>query len=419
MLRILAAIVGCLISLSSLAAQQSSMSLLDNRFRVDPTITQITFVIYREKDSQPVVLVRPDGSKYYQWRNPENVRWYQESSMDIISIENPMPGPWQAIGKVTPKNNIKLISNLQLTTDVFPSRVFQGEEFKFTARLTSDGKPLLLRDFLDRVNLKVTFTKFVENEDSLAKEARPIPEVLGEFADDGTLLDEKPGDGVFTVALKMAIEPGKYRVRITSGNGVFLRAQEQEVLVYPTPISTTFIQSRLTGAPHQVLFTGEQGMIEPGSLVAHIRHRHPYQDDYIAQAQSGKESLTAKLTIPYDGQFGNYSWDGKVWATELASQRELYFPIGDQTYSVVDELNIAEVRRIKEEEEALRLKQEQELLIIQMREEQRSRNMMYIIVGNIVVLILALAVWFVLRKIKMNKAAVPDMQLNMPPKKGK
>ena len=108
-----------------------------------------------------------------------------------------------------------------------------------------------------------------------------------------------------------------------------------------------------------------------------------------------------------------------MWATELASQRELYFPIGDQTYSVVDELNIAEVRRIQEEEEALRLKQEQELLIIQMREEQRSRNMMYIIVGNIVVLILALAVWFVLRKIKMKKAAVPEMQLNMPPKKGK
>ncbi|EEY98738.1 hypothetical protein VOA_002564 [Vibrio sp. RC586] len=418
MVRILAAIVGCLISLSSLAAKESAMSLLDNRFRVDPTISQITFVIYREKESQPVVLVRPDGTKYYQWRNPENVRWYQESSMDIISIDNPMPGPWQAIGKITPKNNIKLISNLQLTTDVFPNRVFQGEEFKFTARLTSDGKPLLLRDFLDRVNLKITFTKFVENEDSLAKEARPIPEVLGEFADDGTLLDEKPGDGVFTVSLNMGIEPGKYRVRITSGNGVFLRAQEQEVLVYPTPISTTFIQSRLAGTPHQVIFTGEQGMIEPGTLLAHIRHRHPYQDDYLAEAQASKEALTVKLPIPYDGEFGNYTWDGKVWATELASHRELYFPINERSYSVVDELNIAEVRRIQEEEEALRLKKEQEQLMIQIREEQRSRNTMYIIIGNIVVLVLALVVWFVLRKIKMKKAAQPEMQLNLP-KKGK
>lgn len=418
MLRIFAAIVGCLLSFSNLAAKPSSMSLLDNRFRVDPTITQITFVIYREKDSQPVVLVRPDGSKYYQWRNPDDVRWYQESSMDIISIDNPMPGPWQAIGKVTPKNNIKLISNLQLTTDAFPSRVFQGEEFKFTARLTSNDKPLLLRDFLDRVNLKVTFTKFVENEDTLAKEARPIPEVLGEFADDGTLLDEKPGDGVFTVALKMGIEPGKYRVRITSGNGVFLRAQEQEVLVYPSPISSTFIQSRVKDTPHQVVFTGEQGMIEPGSLAAHLRHKSPYQADYLAEVQSGKQSLSANLTIPFNGEFGNYSWNGQVWATELASKRELYFPMGDHTYSVVDELNIAEVRRIQEEEEALRVKRQQEQLMIQMREEQRSRTMMFIIVGNIVMVILVLVGWFVMRKIKMKKAAAPEMQLNMPPSKG-
>ncbi|MBF4366090.1 TIGR03503 family protein, partial [Vibrio anguillarum] len=70
-----------------------------------------------------------------------NMRWYQEPTMDIISIDKPMPGPWQAIGKVSPQNSIKLISHLQLDTDVFPSRLYHGEELKFTARLTSDGKP--------------------------------------------------------------------------------------------------------------------------------------------------------------------------------------------------------------------------------------------------------------------------------------
>ena len=143
------------------------MSLLDNRFRVDPTIKQITFVIYRAERSRPVVLVRPDGKKYYAWRSPDNVRWYQESSMDIISIDNPMPGPWQAIGKITPKNKIILISHLELSTDTMPTRLFQNEEIKFTARLTADGKPLVLRDFLERVKLMVTFTKYVENEEEL------------------------------------------------------------------------------------------------------------------------------------------------------------------------------------------------------------------------------------------------------------
>ncbi|MEZ9333886.1 TIGR03503 family protein, partial [Vibrio sp. 10N.286.51.A4] len=179
MLRVLA--TGCLLLLSFglHAATESVMSLLDNRFRVDPSIEQVTFVIYRADNSKPVVLVRPDGKKYHALRHGDNVRWYQESSMDIISIDNPMPGPWQAVGKVSPKNNIKLLSHLVLDANDFPDKLYQTEHIKFTARLTSDGKPLVLRDFLDRVKLKVTFTKFVENEESLVREARPIPVVMG------------------------------------------------------------------------------------------------------------------------------------------------------------------------------------------------------------------------------------------------
>src|SRR5690606_37877786 len=158
------------------------------------------------------------------------------------------------------------------------------------------------------VNLKVTFTKYVENEDQLVKEARPVPMVIGEFADDGQGLDEKPGDGVFTVALPITPEPGKYRVRITSGNGVFLRAHEQEVLVYPSPISTTFIQSREDGQPHQIIFSGEQGMIQPGSLAAHVEHSNPEKAQYVTEGQADKDSLKVSLTVPYTGELGNYSW---------------------------------------------------------------------------------------------------------------
>lgn len=103
MFRIGLVLFGLLFGVSAFASDESTLSLLDNRFRVDPTISQITFVIYRENNSQPVVLVRPDGKKYYAWRKPDNVRWYEEPAMDIISIDNPMPGPWQAVGKVSPR----------------------------------------------------------------------------------------------------------------------------------------------------------------------------------------------------------------------------------------------------------------------------------------------------------------------------
>lgn len=393
---------------------KSVISLLDNRFRVDPTISQITFVIYRSKKSQPVVLVRPDGVKYYAWRAPEHVKWYQEKTMDIVSIDHPMPGPWQAIGKVTPKNNIKLISNLALTADKLPLRIYQGETFKFSARLTSDGKSLTIRDFLERINLNVTLSKFLENEDQLAKEALPPAIELGTFSDDGRGLDEFPGDGVFTVKLNISAEPGKYRMRITSGNGVFLRAQEQLVLVYPAPYTITFIQSRLENNPHHIKITAEPSVIEPGSLAAHIEHENEYGERYMTEGRSGTEGTSIDLSVPYHGAIGNYKWHGRLYATDLASHRQLHFDIPEHTYTVVDDIDYEKTRKMQEEAAAAEKKRAEEKALLEYREAQRLKMTIYIVIGNVLAVIVGLFVWLVIRKTKARRELRNQMQLNMP-----
>ncbi|EGQ9349244.1 TPA: TIGR03503 family protein [Vibrio parahaemolyticus] len=416
MLRALSVAILAIWSCFAFAASESAMSLLDNRFRVDPTIEQITFLVYREQSSQPVVLVRPDGKKYYAWGSYDNVRWYQEPSLDIISVDNPMPGPWQAVGKVTPKNNIRLISHLKLSTDVFPNRLYNGEALKFTARLTSDDKPLVLRDFLDRVNLRVTFTKFVENEDELIKEARPVPMIIGEFSDDGRGLDEQAGDGVFTVQLPIEVEPGKYRARITSGNGVFLRAQEQVILVYPNPVSRTFIQSRSPEKPHQLVVSGEQGMIAPGSIAVNVEQNAP--DGFItySQGQVSQDGMKITLNLDNDPELGKYSWSGEIFATDFATQRALVFPIQEQTFSVVDEVDLEAARIAKEAELAEQRRIEMEKRIIAEREAERKRSMIIIAVGNVVMLLIAIVAWIVWRKLKAKRQAMPEMQLEVPKK---
>ncbi|HCG5513261.1 TIGR03503 family protein [Vibrio parahaemolyticus] len=416
MLRALSVAILAIWSCFAFAASESAMSLLDNRFRVDPTIEQITFLVYREQSSQPVVLVRPDGKKYYAWGSYDNVRWYQEPSLDIISVDNPMPGPWQAVGKVTPKNNIRLISHLKLSTDVFPNRLYNGEALKFTARLTSDDKPLVLRDFLDRVNLRVTFTKFVENEDELIKEARPVPMIIGEFSDDGRGLDEQAGDGVFTVQLPIEVEPGKYRARITSGNGVFLRAQEQVILVYPNPVSRTFIQSRSPEKPHQLVVSGEQGMIAPGSIAVNVEQNAP--DGFItySQGQVSQDGMKTTLNLDNDPELGKYSWRGEIFATDFATQRALVFPIQEQTFSVVDEVDLEAARTAKEAELAEQRRIEMEKRIIAEREAERKRSMIIIAVGNVVMLLIAIVAWIVWRKLKAKRQAMPEMQLEVPKK---
>ena len=416
MLRALSVAILAFWSCFAFSASESAMSLLDNRFRVDPTIEQITFLVYREQSSQPVVLVRPDGKKYYAWGTYDNVRWYQEPSLDIISVDKPMAGPWQAVGKVTPKNNIRLISHLKLSTDVFPNRLYHNEALKFTARLTSDDKPLVLRDFLDRVNLRVTFTKFVENEDELIKEARPVPMVIGEFADDGRGLDEKAGDGVFTVQLPIDVEPGKYRARITSGNGVFLRAQEQVVLVYPSPFTRTFIQSRHADQPHQLVVSGEQGMITPGSIAVNVEQEAP--DGFISYSQGQVSADGTKTTLEMDNdpELGKYSWHGEVFATDLATKRSLVFPIKEQSFSVVDGVDLEAARLVKEAEIAEQRRIEMEKRIIAEREAERKRSMIIIAIGNVIALILVILFWIIWSKLKAKRQAMPEMQLEVPKK---
>ncbi|CAH0540958.1 TIGR03503 family protein [Vibrio marisflavi] len=413
MLRTIWVLLGVLLCNSAIAATETTMSLLDNRFRIDPTVEQVTFVIYREKPSKPVVLVRPDGTKYYAWKKPKKVQWYQEPSMDIIMIDKPMPGPWQAIGKVTPKNNIKMFSHLELSTDKMPARLYHGEHIKFTAQLTSDNKPLVLRDFLDRLELKVTFTKYVSNEAELDEEARPIPEVIGEFFDDGKGLDEYPGDGVFTVTLPIKSRPGKYVVRITSGNGVFLRAQEQQVLVYPEPYHVTFIQAREEGVSHKVIISGEEGAIKPGSLAAHITRLDPEETEVKLEDYADKDSLKLEIDLPNTGQLGNFTWFGRVYATEAGTDRPLMFTLNNRTYSVLEDVDIDETRRIQQERELQQQKILEELRMLKMREEARTRSMIFIAIGNVVAIFLGFVIWFVWRKFKASRQ-IPEMKLDIP-----
>ncbi len=392
-----------LFSAISWAQDGTQMSWLDNRFRVDATVSQVTFVIHREDVSQPVVLVRPDGVKYYAWKHPDNVAWLDESSVDIISIDQPMPGPWQAIGKVTPDNKIKVLSNLTMSIDKLPAKIYATESIKFTARLAQDGQPIILKNLLDKVNLTVTMTRFVPNEDQIPDSQKPIPTVLGTFADDGTGLDERAGDGVFTVALSVAVLPGKYHVRIQSDNEVFLRAIEQDVLVYPTPIQVRFAQSREKENPHKLFIDTENGIFEEGSLIAHIEQIDPKGKVTINQGQSEKGTNKLQLILPNSNALGRNSWQGKIYVTDKVSKREIIFPLKQQNYSVVDLSDFsntqkeyqAKLQAEREAAEALRLEQE--------KEEARFQTYLSIVIGNVLIILIVVMGIFGWRKLRSRK----------------
>lgn len=413
MQRIILAIALWLSLMVGAFANESSMSFLDNRFRVDETVERITFLVYREDNSKPVTLVRPDGKKYYAWRHPENVNWIEEPTVDVISIEHPMPGPWQAIGKVTPKNNIQIISQLSLQADTLPQRIYQGEKLKFTARLMTDNEPLIVENILDRVNLRVVVTRYLEQQEVANSKVKPVPIVIGEFLDDGQGLDERSGDGIFTVELPIAIEPGKYHVRITTGNGVFLRALEQEVFIYPTPIVSRFFQGD-ESEPHQIIIRGEPATIEEGSLATSVSLRSPDDSELVVQqqARAGTTEVTSEFQDLH--QMGTYYWKGHVYATEAVTNRALVFDLPERTFSVVGAIDLESAEKMQAAAREARKKAEQEAQVLAHRQKVRFNAMVAIAVGNIALIIIGGLIWWVVRRKRAIRASLPEMQLKMP-----
>ena len=104
----------------------SDIPLLDNRFRIDYGVKEITFIIKRKPGTPSVILVRPDGSKLYVGKvTPSDVGWLTQQDQDLITVRNPMPGPWQAIGEVDPDNRVRLLTDIRLESEPLPARLYQ------------------------------------------------------------------------------------------------------------------------------------------------------------------------------------------------------------------------------------------------------------------------------------------------------
>lgn len=157
-------------------------------------------------------------------------------------------------------------------------------------------------------------------------------------------------------------------------------------------------------------------MIQPGSMAVHIEQSAPDNFVNYVQGQAEKDSLKVSLSLDTSQLIGIYGWKGDIYATDAASQRPLMFPIAQQTFSVVKEVDIEAARKAKEAalEEERRIAEE--LRLQAEREADRKRAIMMIAIGNVVVIVLGLVGWFVWRKVRVKRTAIPEMQLEVPKK---
>ncbi|WP_337881190.1 TIGR03503 family protein [Rheinheimera sp.] len=253
---------------------KNQIPLLDNRFRIDYEVAEITLVFFRKRGSASVILVKPDGSKINVINaSRQGVDWYDDQSYDLIKIKNPTPGPWQALGQILPESRIMVLTDIELQVDPLPAHLMVGETIKVTARLTNGGEPIAAKDFRDLLRLDVLFIS--SNNADFENFGAGVVEVTS-FADDGRNFDERPRDGIFTGEFRLQMVPGQWQPKYIVKTPLYTRELVQEpVILHKSPIEFIATPATAEGEMHLLTFKLADPEINPKSLALQGKIRFP------------------------------------------------------------------------------------------------------------------------------------------------
>ncbi|WP_340679659.1 TIGR03503 family protein [Paraglaciecola sp.] len=281
------------------SAYQNGIPLLQNRFRIDFTVDELTMIFFREFGSAPVVLVKPDGSKIFQSQaDGVNLFWFDAATYDMISLKNPTPGPWQAIGQIEPNSRVMVISDLALHADPLPRVIFSGEILKQTAYLTNNGKPIDYTAFRDVVELTIEFVSTNNpNFNNFGSETQTI----ANFEDNGKGMDERPLDGIFTGQFNLAVADGEWTPVFSVATPMFTREQvDPSLMLYANPIKISVEQDKAGKGFHKLLIDAERQHVDMSSLLLDGKVRFPNGDIQNFSITDMSSSIREHLIVNYE-----------------------------------------------------------------------------------------------------------------------
>jgi len=315
---------------------QNEIKILNNRFRVDYHVKEVMLLFFRKHGSKPIVLIQPDGSKIYpKDANAKTIEWHADISYDLIKLQDPMPGPWQAVGRILADSKILVLSDIELQADLFPSLMFQHEIIKAEARVINANEMIKAKSFNEVITLKASLypSKDPEKENFGSDIYQ-----FGEFLDNGKGLDERPRDGVFTIEYKIDTGYGEWIPNYRVNAQLFTRELEQEpVIILPSPVSFTAIPAEINeesgevGRYHYVTFNVDDTYVDNLSLLFQGTIKFPNGDKQTFSIDGLQER---RLEI-FNGEFGTFKVEMDVFGT-TKDGREIYLDLPEFQFVTVE-----------------------------------------------------------------------------------
>ena len=297
------------------SGKQNEIPLLDNRFRVDDKIDEIKLIFFRRPGSPAVILVRPDGTKYFATNAVGNTSldWYDELNYDLVVIRNPMPRPWQVIGQIMPQSRIVVIGELSLKVDPLPKILFQGETVKVTGEILNDGEPIRANLFKDAVSLNVSFVS--TNNENFENFGAGIQQVT-EFKDDGYGFDESAKDGVFTGEFTLNFTPGEWRPELYITTDVLERRVVQDaIVVHEPPFSFTSVEATYEGDDHRITINIDEKLLKPETVIMQGKIYYPNNEEQVFYLDTNNTAVRELALQDYG--WGRYNIEISVFGSTV------------------------------------------------------------------------------------------------------
>ena len=391
---------------------------LDNRFRIDENIEEITMLFYRSSGSQPIILVRPDGSKIRVNNTHldqfKQVEWFDGRSFDLIKITKPMPGPWQAVGQILPDSKIMILSEISLVVDPIPEIVLMGETLKISAKIYNDKEAIQNNKFRNVVELNVDF--YSSNDPDFDNFGADTVR-LTSFRDDGQYLDEYSGDNIFTGEFAMDFAPGEWQPVYSIKLPIVTReVRQKKIIVQKSPITLSVDKTEEEGTFHKLHFNIDKTFVDVDSLIFQGKITYPDKQSkpfFIKDGRGAQRTIDVEHT-----ETGLYKVKASAFGKTIKG-REFRLIVAPYAFSadgqVIDldlEKNIepaelseeaiaaekSALRRLQEAE-ALALKLEKQRLAFEKEESTKKKEMLItIVIVNIIIIIIALISFIIYRR---------------------
>lgn len=201
------------------ATKPDSIPLLDNRFDVDASVSEMTLLVFRGAQEPPLRLVSPAGKSQDQSAHEDNVSWRSETGYDLVTVSDPLTGTWQINTQPDPDNRVMIVTDLKLAIEDVPAYLMSEEVLRVHARITEKGTPIDRPDFLELLSAEMTVATV--GSSGLGGEPMTLDSARGMFTG-GRVVDWPAGD---------------YELLVRVDGGTFKRQQRSKIRIHGAPFT--------------------------------------------------------------------------------------------------------------------------------------------------------------------------------------